>query len=162
MENVYLMKRKLSIEVLRIWFTICICLHHFHMYSENLPFGGGYLAVDFFYMISGFYLMDNFSRQKETSFNICTLGRYIKKRYIRLWPDYLWAFLMTLCIKIVLGRAFKYTNIWMLIQELLMVDFNFSSVSTRINPATWYCSYLLLTSIIVYVLLSFRKKLVYI
>lgn len=50
--------KKQGVELYRFIMTIIICLHHFRLYAETtLPYGGGYLAVDFFFILSGYIIM---------------------------------------------------------------------------------------------------------
>ncbi len=53
------MKRNFSIDVIKFVLSIAIFLHHFDL------FPGGYLAVEGFFMISGFLMMNSLFRQKK-------------------------------------------------------------------------------------------------
>ena len=44
----------IALDISRILFTTFIMLHHFRGYSDVMPYGGGYMATDFFFMLSGY------------------------------------------------------------------------------------------------------------
>lgn len=86
-------KKIQNIEFLRILFTICICIHHF-LYASGRN-SEGYLAVEFFFILSGFLLVHTFNTQK-------TLATFIKSKIIRFVP---------LCFIVPLFYSFFVSNI---------------------------------------------------
>lgn len=77
--------KNLYIEFLRIILTMAVCLHHFRLYSNALPYGGGYIAVDCFFIISGYYLSRHLiesAKGKEES-----MMDYVRQRYKRLFRN---------------------------------------------------------------------------
>lgn len=54
-------QRNTYIDFLRVLFCIFICLYHWN----KGHFGGGYLGVDFFFILSGFYMMQGFENNRE-------------------------------------------------------------------------------------------------
>ena len=152
-------KKNLLIELLRSWFTVVICLHHFRMYSDALPFGGGYIAVDFFFIISGYYLAMHMGKNKTGSVSIKNMGIYLINRYKRLLPPYLLAFLASSLVSIFyLHRELKGT-IGGYIREALMVEIGFNSSSARMNSPDWYCGCLLLATLILLCILAIVDRL---
>ncbi|MGE3690812.1 MAG: acyltransferase family protein [Novosphingobium sp.] len=75
------MSRLPGIEALRFFAALCILLLHTRaVFGGARVFGKGYLAVEFFLMLSGFLMaMVQEQRLKQP-------GRFIVKRYKRLWP----------------------------------------------------------------------------
>ncbi len=59
-------------------------------------FGSGYLAVDFFFMLSGFVLAHAYLNKLASG--RMTFGQFIVVRVIRLYPLYLFALLGVLCV----------------------------------------------------------------
>lgn len=151
-KNTRFKPRTLEIEILRLWCTIAVCLHHLRYCSEALPYGGGYIAVDFFFMVSGFYLRQSYVENEVT----IGIQEFIKKRFIRLYKDYIIAFLIAFLISLCIFKINMKGNIIGYISEALMLEVGNLGSGLRINPPDWYCGYLLFASIIVYI---FQKKL---
>lgn len=151
-------EKNVSIEILRFLLTISICLHHFRMYSNEMPYGGGYIAVDFFFIISGFFLarrLKDINNQQGME-----IGRYIKKRFIRLFPNYFLAFVIALLVRLIVeSDKLHYRYIGGYLREAFMIEIMCLDSKDRINPPDWYCGYLLMGTIIVCVLsVSLLKK----
>lgn len=147
--------RNLNVELLRIFLTLAVCLHHFRMYSDALPYGGGYVAVDCFFIISGFYLarhvLSNREGEKESAL------QYAVKRYCRLFPEYFIAFVISFLIR--LGMNEMLPDDWTgYIKEATMIEFWCLNISERINPPDWYCGYLLLASIVIFIYMKWICK----
>ena len=62
--------RNLAIDWIKGWMILCIVLHHTYL----IPGFRGYLAVDVFFYISGFFLMKSFLKKPTTAINY-TWGR---------------------------------------------------------------------------------------
>lgn len=147
--------KNLNVEILRIFLTIAVCLHHFRLYSDALPYGGGYIAVDGFFIISGYYLSKHLivkmADKEEHVFS------YIKMRYIRLFPDYFLAFFISFSYRWLI-KEIPSTNLWGYVREALMIEFGGVGSGQRINPPDWYCGYLLLAYIVVYIYIKRMKN----
>ena len=154
-ENIGGKSRNREIEILRLWCTIAVCMHHLRYCSEALPYGGGYLAVDFFFIVSGFYLCKGYAEKKSTNIGIII---YVKNRYIRLFKDYILAFLIALLINLLLFKVDIMSNLVGYIKEAFMVEFGSVESTLRMNPPDWYCGYFLISSSVVYMLQSIVKK----
>lgn len=144
--------RTLEIEMLRLWCTIAVCLHHLRYCSEALPYGGGYIAVDFFFMVSGFYLRQSYVHKK----NAIGVFKFIKKRYIRLYKDYVIAFIIAFFINLFIFKINISGSIFGYISEAFMLEIGNLESGLRINPPDWYCGYLLFASAVIYV---FQKNI---
>lgn len=157
MKKVYAVdqNRNLNVELLRIFLTLTVCLHHFRMYSNALPYGGGYVAVDCFFIISGFYLAKHV--MGNGSENIENALQYIIQRYIRLFPEYFIAFSISLICRFIMNGVLP--GNWMgYVKEMLMIEFWCLDSSERVNPPDWYCGYLLLASVIVFIYMKQIRK----
>ena len=148
--------RKKEVEVLRIWFTIAVCMHHLRYCTEILPYGGGYIAVDFFFIVSGFYLRKYFVKKEESGKN--STFSYMKKRYIRLMKDYIPAFIVAMIINILVFDFDIMGNIFLYVKEGLMIELGCINSGLRMNPPDWYCGYLLISSGLVYIILKIVRK----
>lgn len=145
-----------DIEILRFLLTIAVCCHHFRMYSDALPFGGGYIAVDFFFVISGFFMAEHLAKRSGQD-DFLSAFAYIKSRYIRLLPDYIAAFLMAFLIRLVIGKEIMLTNVLGYIKEAFMIEIGCLPIRDRMNPPDWYIGYLLLASVVVFMLIKLSK-----
>lgn len=148
-------KRKeiFSINIYRVFFTTVILLHHFRMYSDQLPYGGGYMATDFFFIMSGFLLYKTYEREEFHS-----IGKYIYKRYIRLSvPLILCNFILFFTSKIFIEYRLPNNFAWFL-KENLMIELFSCNSSERFNPPCWYLGMLLLASLIVYFILKVTEN----
>ena len=145
-----------TIELLRIILTLAICMHHFRLYSQSLPFGGGYLATDSFFVISGYYLLSWI--HKNRAYDKLPLRQYIGGRIKRLYPQYLYAIIVSFLMGFfVLKRRFDGTIIGY-ISELFMLPFGNNSSSERIIPPDWYITYLIIASVVIFIFLWIFRK----
>ena len=84
-------KRNPNIEFLR--FLFCWIVVFYHANFQKIPFGGGYLGVEFFFILSGVYLgkkLKNESRYKESLGDSLTNSwKYLWKRIKNIYPFYI-------------------------------------------------------------------------
>lgn len=85
------MKRNNSVEALRFFFICVICLWHFHSYATWIKHG--YIAVEFFFMLSGFYLYKSYKKHPEVGGLDYTMHRV--KKFL---PPFLIAYLLLLLL----------------------------------------------------------------
>lgn len=142
-------KKNVLIEAYRILFTSIICLHHFRQYSGVLPFGGGYMATDFFFMLSG-YLLYKSIRKKNKSVFEC-----LEKRYLRLLPPLVFSDLLLLFVSHFLCNYKFNKGVWIFVKECLMLEIFVPDSSDRFNPATWYLGIMMIAILII----LFLKKI---
>lgn len=142
-----------NVELLRIFLTVAICLHHFRLYSDELPYGGGYIAVDCFLVISGYYMGEHIYNAHKKEKNV---WNYIWKRWKRLYPDYIFAFGISFLIRIITGEfvQWKAGNL----REALMIEIWCVNIEDRVNPPDWYCGYLILASGVLYLYIQYVSK----
>jgi len=164
-------ERNRAIDFYRFLFSLVVALLHYRGYS---PFGesptafyGGYLAVEFFFILSGYFIMDHIEREFGTfapriapeDVPERTLHFFVE-RFKRLFPDYALALLLVLLFEVVINHSLSVKQVlidggW----EFLMVQcFGFPYH----NYTLWYCSALLFASVFVYFLvLRFGKGYIY-
>ena len=68
------MKRNYAIEFYRILFTAIICMHHIQGSVDAPLMKRGYLGVELFFVLSGYFLYRSFEREAHHS-----LRNYIQK-----------------------------------------------------------------------------------
>ena len=150
-------KRNASVEFCRFFAIMCVVVHHYA--SAYSP--GGYLGVDFFSILAGFFLMRHFNRHHGSDCEACieAVG-YIKERYIRIIPFYLCSAACMVVIGSIVIQSFislpKFIcySIW----ELLMLD-GFGFTGNLIIGPGWYLQSLFLASFVIYFLLCMNKRL---
>jgi len=148
-------KRNISFDIYRIMFTTFILLHHFHMYSDELPYGGGYMATDFFFILSGFLMYKGFDKEEGEHKSLLS---YLGKRYVRLFvPLVVCNLLLLLVATIIYGFSLP-GGIGGFIKENLMIEIMVSDSNRRFNPPTWYLGILLLASAVIYAVLLLSRN----
>lgn len=92
-------------DVLELWrFIFCIMVLGFHFFSkiESELFHAGYLGVEFFFLVSGYFIGSFYTKQlsgKSFSNRLKAIGAYICSRLKRLYPLYLAALFLMLFIR---------------------------------------------------------------
>jgi len=147
-------KKNTAIEALRFIFMLIICVHHFggtHMKH-------GYIAVEFFFILSGVMLMKSFMKPNRRG-----LVDYLCHRIKHLYPEY---FIACLFSGIVLWAIFRDAyiagslsdSIRRFINTLLLL--NGSGVFIGgFNITLWYVVVLIIGGFIIYALLDYNQKL---
>ena len=146
-----------SIQFWRYLFTCVICMLHFEVayFSGQQPiFKCGYLGVEFFFILSGFFLMKHAENSTEPSLV------YTLKKVKRFYPDLIICWLL-----LILNLAWlsKY-DVIMLFKELSShiweyLLFNSTGITwNMLNMVTWYLSALLITGYFIYWIIQNGKK----
>ena len=146
------MKHYFNINFLR--FVSAIGLVIFHLLHYNLPNGfqdyykvleqstsSTYLLVDLFLIISGFFLF-------KTSTKNTNIFKYIKNRFIRIYPVFLFYNIIMLVMKWE-PAFFTKTNIFLL--ECMHNSFTCEGILWFITPFIWSC-------ILLYIILKLTKQ----
>lgn len=164
------MQKMKNIEFLRVIAILAIVLlHFFHsrqggilnsyvdvpLYNKLFKMtANGQKAVDFFFIVSGFFFYLGFVRFPDMS-----LGEFFKKKVIRLWP--------VMCFTVLLAgifACFKLVNFayWDNLNALLFLN---GTTLVRFGGnlgAAWYCSALMFNFLLFFYLLkNFRRQTVW-
>ncbi len=154
------MQKDNSIPFWRVIFTILIALFHFlRLYDKNT---GWYISVEFFFVTSGFlllYVQERNAQKRQGSQD--SPWTYTKRRLARLYPMYLFCFILNFIIysRILypsLGSKFK-----ILIEcfyEVLGIHMIGLNQPIIFNNVAWYVSALLITGYFIYYMLLHHKK----
>lgn len=103
-------KRIPSFDVLRFFMITIIAIWHFPLIN---PFSKGYLAVEFFFIISGFLTLKKFNKQKISSID------YIVNKYKKLYIGYLIGFILVILLHL---KNLNYHSITSLLPEFFLVQ----------------------------------------
>lgn len=138
-----------EIELFRFIFAVIVFSFHFE-YAPAI-FKSGYLCVEFFFVLSGYFLMQHIEKNKNTVINpTMTVFNYTKNRLKRLYVSYFIACVAAFAIRfLVLSDISIRTVINKGIWEILMLQTLGFEFSTRI---LWYVSALIFSSLILYLL----------
>lgn len=148
-------KRNTYLELMRFLFSVGICLYHW----GNGHFGGAYIGVQFFFVLSGFFLLWSFeSRIDEVSeqdaYKNCFL--YLKKRLRQFYPHFIFSFAVLIIIKIVVVHStsfhnFLLTAFW---EVTFLQNIGLTSSGVLLNAPTWFLSAVIISGYFIYYLLQ--------
>ena len=163
-------KRNVFIDLWRVVFAlIVVCFHARDFYVKSPYFVAGHMAVEFFFILSGF-LMNRSVKKEEQQLPIVStknLGdhtlRFICKKFKSIYPYFLFAFVVIFAEKaIFLKKSFSQIihdflfSIW----ELLFIsEAGLSKPVYRINGPAWYLSALFIGMLIIYPIMRNRRRL---
>ena len=155
-------ERNKAIDGMRGIVAVIIALFHLEKdisFETNTIFGMGYLGVEFFFILSGFLLVREYSNKNTES----SIANIMKKKLIRLYPSYiLCSILLILLYSILWFRGDIYA--WFrseifhtegFLAELFCIQATGISDFHYINYPAWYVSALLLMSFVILVLLKY-------
>lgn len=148
--------RNNSIEFFRFLFMVVICMWHFNMLHI---FNHGYLAVDFFFILSGYFIYASYCRDSSR-----TVITFLKNKIRRFFPEYFVMLLITFIMKSPNHISRLYTMeqnfrwIISLIPDSLFVFSTGVFQQGIINP-TWYLSVLIFGGGWIYAMLRYDRKM---
>lgn len=149
-----MLTRNLAIDWMKGVMILIIVLHHYFL----IPFfRHTYLPVDFFFCISGYYLLTHFKKGTDNALV------YTTKRFIKFFPALLILFVFSCIIlhdriDISSFEAFVQTigsfSFLLTMTNGLMID-----TPTAILDITWFTSILIIAGYFIYALLSYNSRL---
>lgn len=151
-------KRYCSLDIAKFAFTMMVAVFHFWD-NYNQPARGGFIAVEFFFIVSGFFLM----KQHAEQIRRVTPMRFTWLRVKKYYPHYIFSFLMLFLVSNVNNVIFHGRNILDLMSRLInqlpeifiMHGTIISDEQTILyNSATWYLSTLLIMEYILWAVLN--------
>ena len=142
--------KKHSIEALRFIFMLVIAVWHFGRVN---PFTHGYIAVDFYFILSGYLLYGSYIRHKYDALV------YTVEKLRRFYPEYIFVFIIAFLMKVgILLRENDYITVFLnAISEGLLIH-GVGVYDGNVNPTSWYISVLLLGGGLLYAMLYCSKR----
>ena len=148
-------EKNAAIEFYRVLFTFLICVQHMQVYLGDIAWiRHAYLGVEFFFILSGYFLYKSYKKQKEPS-----TTKYFVHRIKRLWPEY---FVAALAAIFVFGVHRHNFSLGKAAAELLMFQ------NTGLYPGnypyggynypSWYVPVLLFCGALIYSMLSLGER----
>lgn len=153
-------RRNQTIDVLRFLFSLIILIHHsrYLVGDDNCMFLGGSLAVEFFFLVSGYLMMASVDKKNQAG-QAVNLSKeafdFIKRKLRAFYPEVMVAwciaffFACAACGSGIKEMAKRFLNCF---SEAFLL-FSFGLSSDNVNPATWYLSSMLIFMLILYPLL---------
>ena len=152
-------KKNDSIEFWRVLFTYLVILLHFEtrFKPEHRYLVCCYLAVEFFFVLSGFFLMRHCANDSEKCATRAS-AQYIALRFRQLYPAFLFACMLALCKIMFMDKAhirilgttkehiWDVSLLWMLVPNNATFVFH-----------SWYISAMIVASYFIYWLLKTRR-----
>lgn len=136
----------------RVVFTFVIVLYHVTFKGNGL-----YIAVEFFFIVSGFLLCREYHKNTVKTSPV----PYIKKRLTRFYPIAMVSFVIGFCFMVIqsnwsMGQIVKeFVN---KVPEFFMLEGMNVVHIPLVNPPTWYLSVLLINSFLIYSMLYLNRK----
>lgn len=135
------------IEISRFIGAIIIVCHHSYILGERIKFVGGWIFVEFFFMLTGYFTAAHFYGENNKFQNVSVISlRYVMKKILAVVP-YVW-------IGVLLGfisNMLKHDNGGIFINcislpynLLLLKGCSISNNSINFNPPLWYITCILM------------------
>lgn len=153
--------RNYYIDFLKFIFSVIIVFYHSWVFSGtygNGIFNNGYFAVDFYFIVTGYLLMNTINKEKSTrdSLGISTF-KFIKNKFKRIIPYVILSF--------ILGYIFIYgksgLNLSILLSNSTIAEFfqiGIFGFGLNINSACWYISTMFFVLLIFYPIAKKNKE----
>ncbi len=97
-------RRNTLLELWRFFFCMAVLAFHFFSKRESELFHGGYLGVEFFFIVSGYFIGAYYSRYqagKPVAERLITPVSYARSRLKRLYPFYFLALIFMLIVRVI-------------------------------------------------------------
>ena len=143
--------RLLSVEAFRFIFMTIIAIWHFGRIN---PFTHGYIAVDFFFILSGFLIYRSYIKNKYDALEY-TIAK-LKRFYLEYIIVFIIAFFMKL--RILLRDNDIITVLFDAISEGTLIH-SVGIYGGNVNPPSWYVSVLLIGGGLLYSVLYYNRRL---
>lgn len=135
-----------SIQFFRFWAIVMIAL--FHAFRGIGIADNGFLFVELFFIVSGYFIME--SQKKSNS----TIMNFVWKRFLRLYPVFLVSNILYFIIGYYYGRDFSSVQI-----RDTILFLSYSPFSTNIPLISWFCSALFWSSVVLIIILHVFQKI---
>ena len=143
--------KSISVEALRFIFMVVIAVWHFGRIN---PFTHGYIAVDFYFLLSGYLLYGSYTKHKYDAM------RYTEEKLKRFYPEYILVFIIAFLMKLhlLLRDNDAVTTFLNAISEGLLIH-SVGIFGGGVNQPAWYISVLIVGGGLLYAILYEYKKI---
>ena len=154
-----------KIDFLRFFFSVIVVLNHAKYFTPKGAlqdvFKGYSLAVEFFFLVSGYLMMATIERaeSRESSLSLAReSGAFLFRKFKSVYPEIAIAYIAaSICVSLVAVRPFLdvVTDSW---TDLFLISSTGLRMET-VNGVTWYISSMLICMAILYPLLRKYKSM---
>ncbi len=97
-------KRNGEIELFRFVFSVIIVFYHFGLTCERNFFEGGYLGVEFFFLVSGYFLASHAyaNRKDDWESTVSDTWRYLLSKIKALYPYFICAMILNAVVRLLI------------------------------------------------------------
>ena len=148
-------KRNLELDLLKFVACLIIVFHHYSaLFMGTKIFQGGYVCVELFFLISGYFLAGETDADNG---NGVAAFQCVFKRIKNIYPYFLMAYFITCIMQWSTIAAEAEIKVQRVIWDLLfMVEMGFGG--TPILPVGWYLSAMFIGMLLLYPLLALSKR----
>ena len=133
--------RQGNIELLRFIFSLCIVLHHAML--DDMPMGGGWLSVEFFFLLNGVFLGRTIKKQgNKNNFQeiMRSDAQYLKRRIRSIFPFFFLATIIGFAVNVyVFSLSINLELILKLINDFFFLQ-SFGMPLISATGVVWYLS----------------------
>lgn len=141
------------LDLYKLLLILAICFHHCHWFKGI--FTAGYMSVEFFFIISGYFIYLGYKRKQ------LPVNEFFTSKCLRLFPTYILVLIAYICLNFFLTPI---PSNWPLsiINEGFMLQatglfYLGSDYVARLNSPAWYLSALLWSGTLLYLILRYFK-----
>lgn len=145
------MERNREIDLYRVLFAIIVVFVHSHGLRvpdpTHYPFCGGYLAVEFFFMLTGYFAARKIEHPRDAQTAACSAAVWTIRKFLRLYQYVIPAVILHYLVSAWLQRLSAFETIKQLLYgifEMLLLPASGIYETFQVLPL-WYLSALLLT-----------------
>ena len=141
-------RRNQALEFYRMVFCFAVIMRHSRGLGTSNAFSGGYLPVDFFFIISGYFLMQFFEKYGKNG--SVSAKQYLWSRVRKIYPAFFVALVLSIIMTYITSKEAPLVQNWW--YEFLVLDsFGFK---IKILSVAWYIGAMLVASLFLYFLLE--------
>lgn len=144
-------KRNSSIDALKFLFSIAIVLFHFGRHRDVNIMSGGYIFVEGFFMITGYFMMNSVSKAREKSIGKDTLS-FITHKYLSFAPTLLASVITAQILTIVIYRLSPSAIALDLLNSVPeIIPLQITGIKgSALTAVAWYLSAMMIALLILY------------
>ena len=148
-------KRNGKIDFLKFVFAIIVLIHHtrYVVGDKKSLFLGGSLAVEFYFLVSGYLMMAGIQKLKERPVSLgAETGAFLLKKYKSFCPEIIISYIIAFAVTYIGGETGFFKLLATTFSDVLLIGMTGLRIKT-VNGAIWYLSSMLLSMAILYPLL---------
>lgn len=148
-------KRNGKIDFLKFLFAIIVLIHHtrYVVGDKKSLFLGGSLAVEFYFLVSGYLMMASIQKITERKMSLgAETGAFLWKKYKSFCPEIIIAYIIAFVVTYLGGKTGFFKLLATSFSDVLLIGMTGLRIKP-VNGAIWYLSSMLLSMAILYPLL---------